>query len=186
MGQAILAGIILIALKLIWDIYKDKQTSNKASGKKAKQRGEVIDLSDAWIDMSELPYHKKETFLSGKELNLYQSLKDILPVERYSVFPRVRLADFLSVDQAAHNRQEYLTRIKERSADFLVCELPDLKPVLVITVDNQVEARKKQFSERFNRRATEASGLSLVIINALEPLSDEELKQKIQRAGIQI
>jgi len=114
--------------------------SNRPFPKHAKRRpgkGELIDLSNAFINLDNLPYRKRDYLLSGRDLALYKITYDCLKDSGYSVFPRIRMADVFNVAADADNRSEYLARIKERSVELLVCEGEELSPVLLIGSEGQ-------------------------------------------------
>ncbi|NLB89491.1 MAG: DUF2726 domain-containing protein [Syntrophomonadaceae bacterium] len=179
MGQLILAGLAIIALKLIWDVYQDYQNKNRNKTKK----GQVIDLSEAWIDMDNLPYQKKDSLLSRTELTLFHLLKDTIDPEKFVVLPKVRLEDIMSSSPNAHNAEEHLYRLKERSVDFLICSLPDLKPQLVVFSEG-TDSKKKQLSDRFNKKASEEAGIPIMSLNIASLPSPSELAQNLMKMGV--
>lgn len=179
MGQLILAGIAIVALKLIWDVYKDYQEKPNP-----KKKGQVIDLSEAWIDMNDLPYKKKGSLLSRADLALFIILKDVINSENYVVFPKVRLEDIIHSAPNVNNADEYLHRLKEKSADFLICSLPDLEPQVVIISENPSDNRIKQLGDTFNKRASEEAGLAVVTINTGNLPSHPELTLLLKRHGV--
>lgn len=181
MGQLILAALAILGLKLIWDVYKDYQDRYNAKTKK----GQVIDLSEAWIDMDNLPYQKKDSLLSRTELTLFHLLKEAINPEKYVVFPKVRLEDIMSSSPNAHNAQEHLYRLKERSVDFLICSLPDLKPQLAVFSEGTSDSKKKQLSDRFNKRASEEAGIPIMSLNVSSLPSASELAKDLMRMGIE-
>lgn len=181
MAQLILAGIALIGLKLIWDVYNDYQGKR---GEKTPKKGQVIDLSEAWIDMNNLPYKSKDSLLTRSDLAIFHLINAVIDVEKYVLLPKVRLEEILSSASNVNNAEEYLHRLKERSADFVICALPDLKPQLVIMSENTADSKKKQLSDRFNKRAFEEAGIPIISINASAPPSASDLSQELQKAGI--
>lgn len=184
MGQFILAVIALVFIKLLWDVYKEQ--TNKKDSRPSQKGGEVIDLSNAWIDLGDMPYNQRDYLLTGKELALYNLLQDSLPVENYVVLPRVRLADFMSVSPEARNRIEYANRIKERSADILICEANNLTPVVVVLFEAETESKKKQLADRFTRKVCEAVGLPCFSLKPAAPPSLSELKTALKKAGLHV
>lgn len=180
MGQLILAGLAIFALKLVWDVYKDYQ--GKSSDKSKK--GQVIDLSEAWVDMDNLPYQKKDSLLSRSELSLFHLLKEAIDSEKYVIFPKVRLEDIMSSSPTAHNAEEHLYRLKERSVDFLICSLPDLKPQLVVFSEGTSESRKKQLTDRFNKRASEEAGIPIMSLDTSSLPSANDLSMDLGKMGI--
>ncbi len=180
MGQLILAGIAIIALKLVWDVYKEYSGDAKTKPKK----GQVIDLSEAWIDMDNLPYQKKGSLLSRSELALFHLLIEVINPESFVVLPKVRLEDIISSTPNVHNAEEYLHRLKERSADFIICSLPDLEPQVVVICDNLIDSRIKQLGDKFNKKASEEAGLAVITINTADLPSHPELTLLLRGVGI--
>lgn len=180
MAQLILAGIALIALKLIWDVYNDYQAKREHNPKK----GQVIDLSEAWIDMNNLPYKSRDTLLSRPELALYHLLINTINLDNFALLPKVRLEDILLSSASVKNAEEYLHRLKDRSADFLVCSLPDLRPQLVIISESTTDSKKKQLSDRFNKKALEEAGILTMSINPASPPSTADLTMQLKQVGI--
>lgn len=180
MAQLILAGITLLALKLIWDVYKDYQIKPN----KKKEKGQVIDLSEAWIDMDNLPYRKKGALLSRADLALFILLNDVINHNNYVVLPKVRLEDIIHSAPNVQNAEEYLLRLKDKSADFLICNLPDLEPKLVIVSENPQDNRIKQLSDTFNKRASEEAGLTVISINNNNLPTHPELTLLLKKYGV--
>lgn len=182
MGQFILAIIAIVFIKLLWDVYKEQ--TNKNNHRSSQKGGEVIDLSNAWIDLDDMPYNQRDYLLAGKELALYKLLQDALLVEHYVILPRVRLADFINVSPEARNRVEYASRIKERSADILICDASNLTPAAVIIFET--ESKKQQLADQFTRKVCDAVGLPCLSLKSATPPSLSELKAALKKAGLHI
>lgn len=180
--QFIAAIIVFFILKLLWDMYNQP----KKTQKNRSRAGEVIDLSDAWIDLDNMPYQKREQLLKNGELSLYQLLNEILSDYNYQVYPKVRLADILILPSRADNRIQYLNRIQERNVDFLICKVPEFKPVLIVLVEGQAERKKKQLMNNFSKKAAEAAGLPCLqlSLNNLPPV--DSLAKNLRTLGLDI
>ena len=133
MAQLILAGIALIALKLIWDVF--------------------------------------------------HLIRDSINQEEYVILPKVRLEEIILSAPNVKNAEEYLHRLKERSADFLVCSLPSLKPQLVILGEGN-NTKKKQLTDKFNKRACEEAGLAVMSVNTSDLPSSSELTSRLKEMGV--
>ena len=184
MGQFILVVIALVFVKLLWDVYKEQ--TNKKDSRPSQKGGEVIDLSNAWIDLEDMPYNQRDYLLTGKELALYNLLQDAIKVDSYVILPRVRLADFISVSPDARNRVEYASRIKERSADVLICDASNLTPAAVVIFAAEAESKKKQLADRFTRKVCEAVDLPCLNLKPAAPPSLSELKMALQKVGLPV
>lgn len=184
MAQFILAIIAIVFAKLLWDVYKEH--INKKDSRPSQKGGEVIDLSNAWIDLDGMPYDQRDYLLTGKELALYKLLQDALPVENFVILPRVRLADFVNVSPEAKNRVEYLSRIKERSADILICDASNLTPVAVIVFGTETESKKKQLGDQFTCKVCNAIGLPCLSLKSSPLPSLSELTRALRKSGLHI
>ncbi len=187
--------IVAIVLgKLVWDILNDyrqkMQTTGPIPGQKRRRtgNGEVIDLSNVWINMDDLPYRRRDYLLSGRELALYKLFASVLQNSPYAAFPRVNLEDVVTVSIEADNRTEYFNRIKNRYVDILVCERDELRPVLIIIAEGQGEPRKKQqvLEDRFVRSAADAAGIKYLPINLNNLPDNEELLILLQNSALKI
>ena len=184
MAQLIAVIIATVLAKLLWDVYKEQ--TNKRNPRSSQKGGEIIDLSNAWIDLEDMPYNQRNYLLTGKELALYNLLLDTLATQAYVVLPRVRLADFISVSPEARNRVEYANRIKERSADILICEASNLTPAAVVLFETETEGKKKQLADRFIRKVCEAADLPCLSLKTSTPPSLSELKTALRKSGLNI
>lgn len=185
MAQFIIIVIASVLVKLLWDAYQE-QIQKKTNSRPSSKGGEVIDLSNAWIDLDEMPYSRREHLLPGRELAIFHLLQEVLPGESYVVLPRVRLADAIIVSPEASNRIEHINQAKERSIDLLVCAAQDLKPAIAITFETEIEGKKKQLADRFTRKALKAAGLPSLDLRPASPPSSNELAAMLRKSGLQI
>ncbi len=194
MLQFIMLIVAVILGKLLWDFLNDYRQKMQPTGpipgqkKRRPGNGEVIDLSSAWINMDNLPYLKRDNLLSGKDLVLYELLASILDNSSYTAFPRVNLEDLVTVASNAENRTEYFNRIRNRYVDILICEREGLKPFLTIIGESNREPRKKQqvLEDRFIRSAADAAGLKYLPLNLNNLPDDEELRNLLKDAGLNL
>lgn len=194
MLQFIMLIIAIVFGKLVWDILNDyrqkMQTAGPILGQKKRRggNGEVIDLSNVWINMDDLPYRKRNYLLSGRELALYKLFTTVLQNSPYVAFPRVNLEDVVTVSLEADNRTEYFNRIKNRYVDVLICEKDELQPVLIIIGEGQGEPRKKQqvLEDRFVRSAAEAAGIKYLPISLNKLPNEEHLITLLRNSGLDI
>lgn len=160
-----LAGaiILILAAKLMYDIIREQMQAGKQTKPKG---GEIIDLSDSWIDLNNLPYRRRDQLLNAREMMVYHAILDIIGTSPYIVLPKVRLADILQLSSEADNRQEHAQRVKEKSVDLLVCQTPDLSPVLALQVEPPSTDSKRKFrGDRFTRQALQAAGIPYLLVN---------------------
>jgi len=178
-----LLGLVLIAvvIKLIMDYFKPDSPKSKSSPK-----GDYIDISEKWINSDNMPYKKNDCLLDKYELAIFRLLGDLLQDTLYSVYPRVRLADLLSVPANTLNRQEYLFRIKERSLDMVIVETKQLKPVLVINLESPGNGQKAHLPDPFTESALKSAGLEVISINLYSPPGLEQLTARLRGLGLEL
>jgi hypothetical protein len=176
--QAIVFLLIIFAVWILWSEVKQHK-------EKTKKQGDVIDISEAWIDSSHLPYRLKNSLLSDAEITLYRSICRVLKGSRYTVFPKVRLAEILDLPARSDKRQEYLNRIKVRKVDFIICELPRLVTVLAVTVEVK-SSGKERVSDNFTAKAIKAAGLGHLVYNPKKLPNDSRLRADLAQAGLKL
>jgi hypothetical protein len=84
-----------------------------------------------------LPYRQKQYFFSKSELEFYKILNSHLDAHRYTVFTKVRLADFVEVLSASRGEYKWLNKIIKKHVDFLIWDLVESKIVLAIELDGK-------------------------------------------------
>lgn len=181
MGQLIVAFLVVIVLKLLFDNLKP--AFNKG---KSQQSSEFIDISEKWVNTDDMPYKINEYLLDNLELVVFKRLKDILENSRYSVYPHIRLADLLSVPAGAQNRKEYLFRISERSLDMVVFESAYLKPVLAVNLTSFPGGGRQQVIDQFTKKALHTAGLKAIDLDVNSPPSRDDLLNILHRSGLDI
>ncbi|HOQ10616.1 MAG TPA: DUF2726 domain-containing protein [Syntrophomonadaceae bacterium] len=173
MLQLVGAIIVLLAAKLMYDIIREQI---RVSKEKKPKGGEVIDLSQNWIDINNLPYRKRDQLLNAREMMVYHAVQEMIGNSPYVVLPKVRLADIIQLSADAANRQEHAQRVKERSVDLLVCQYPDLTPVLALQVEPpSADGKRKSRGDRFVRQSLQAAGIPAVMINPNQLPDSEEI-----------
>ncbi len=108
MLQLVGAIIVLLAAKLMYDIIREQI---RVSKEKKPKGGEVIDLSQNWIDINNLPYRKRDQLLNAREMMVYHAVQEMIGNSPYVVLPKVRLADIIQLSADAANRQEHAQRV---------------------------------------------------------------------------
>ncbi len=185
MAQLIGVVIILVIGKLIVDYVKDYKLPKKSTAKKGKS-GEVIDLSDAWINTSSLPYQLKDSALNNRESAVYYMVFELIHNSPYIVNMNTRMSDVLTLPAQTSNYQEYLRRIKERTFDLVIFEQQGLRPVLVINVGGQKDHKKQQIANQFRDNVLAAAGLRSITIDPYDNWDHELLIQKFRSAGLKL
>ncbi|NLV22704.1 MAG: DUF2726 domain-containing protein [Syntrophomonadaceae bacterium] len=181
MGQFIALIIILIIAKLIVDLVKEQLNRNQGGQK----NGEVIDISDSWVDTSSLPYQKKAQIMSPREIAFYHSLAEVLNDSDYVIAPHLHMSELITVTDNPR-QQEYLQRLKERNLDLTILEAVTFRPVLVINFAEEDIGRKQQLSNNFTSKAVKAANLPQLDINPGNPPIGQELLIALRRQGLTI
>ncbi len=115
-----------------------------------------LDNTDA-----ELPYTRHAFVLSKAERSFFMVLLKTVP-ETCFVFPKMRLADVLTVRKGTQNWQRHFNRISAKHVDFVVCDRQTFQPLLVIELDDSSHDRPdRQDRDVFVRDALEGAGLPL-------------------------
>lgn len=181
MVQFIALVIVFIISKLVIDAIKEQIKPKKNPGKS----GDVIDISDAWVDTSKLPYQCRARVLSAKEQVFYQLLADILTDQGYIICPHIQMSELITVT-ASPNYQEYTQRLKDRTLDMAVLDSNNFKPVLAIYMEEPDAHIKNQLSNNFTIKALQAAGLPLLKINLDSIPRKEDLVFTLRKHGLKV
>jgi hypothetical protein len=107
-------------------------------------------------------YSRKASLLTQPEGRLYRSL--LLAVEsEYQVMSKVRLWDFIWLENDPPERGKHLGRLSSRHVDFLLCEPLTLKPLLAIELDDYSHKKPEAIAaDRYKDELFVAAGLPLL------------------------
>lgn len=110
-----------------------------------------------------LPYKRKRYFFSRSEQQFLNILEQKLDHTKYSVFPKVRLGDFIEVDLPKGQRLPYWNKIKSKHVDFLIYDYQTAEAALAIELDGNSHNNKTiKKSDSFKDKLYPAVGLELV------------------------
>ena len=180
MGQFIAFILVLIIAKLVVDQAKNQLNRHKNNQK----NGEVIDISDSWVDTSSLPYQKKAQVMNPREIAFYHSLAEALN-DSYIIAPHLHMSELIALTDNSR-QQEYLQRLKERSLDLVILEANTFHPVLVINFIDDEAGRKQQLSNNFTAKAVKAADLPQLDINPAAPPAGLPLLTELRRQGLNL
>lgn len=108
-------------------------------------------------------YKKKIYFFSKNELNFYRELDQKATELNLILFSKVRLADIVEPIGKGSNWQSQFNRIRSKHVDFILCDLPSIKPVLVIELDdNSHNKPDRQERDTFVDRVLEQAGIPII------------------------
>jgi len=96
-------------------------------------RNDFVDQQEE--EKQHLPYIKKRFFFTRSEEEFFRVLKEELDPQRYAIFPKVRLGDFVEVRLPADERRPWWNRIKSRHIDFLIWDIEQKQIALAIELD---------------------------------------------------
>lgn len=88
------------------------------------------------------PYNAKKYFFSRSEQEFLRLLNEAIDRQKYTIFPKVRLADFIEVDGSREEYQGALNKIKSKHVDFLVWDIVNGKVALAIELDGKSHQNK--------------------------------------------
>lgn len=181
--QYIIGGLILLfVLKLAFDfIASQRRLAGKKNGK-----GQIIDISDKWINIDSLPYRRKDRLFTPAELLMYHELRDALAGSPYAVVAKIPLSEIVNVPGSTENRQEYIRRASEKCLDLVICEIPDFRPLVVVLLEEGSISRKQQLADIFTEKALSASGYAFMRINVNETPDLSKLLSSLKKLGVHL
>jgi len=124
-----------------------------------------------------LPYRQKQYFFSSSEQQFFKILNSHLDAHRYTIFTKVRLADFVEVLPAARSERTWFNKIKSKHVDFLIWDLVDGKIVLAIELDGKSHnGSATTKSDIFKDEMYETVGLQLERVRVGSSFEDEAVR----------
>ena len=94
-------------------------------------------------------YFRKANFMTEREKVFFWKLRSVCG-DNLVVFSQVRVSSLLNHKVRGQNFRAALSRINQKSVDFLLCDARDLRPLLAIELDDKTHNlpdRKKRDSE---------------------------------------
>lgn len=127
-----------------------------------------------------LPYlYKKRTyFFTKNELNFYRDLVKETADLNLVLFSKVRLADLIEPKEKGSTWQSQFNRIRSKHVDFVLCDLPSVKPMLVIELDDSSHDR----ADRQERDSFVDKALAQAEIPIIHTKSSNGIGEKIKSA----
>lgn len=146
----IIPSIIVIALAVIFLVFKALRSNES-----------VEEL---------LPYIAKPFLFSRSEHEFLRILHEQLDGNRFLIFPKVRLADFVEVKASKEEYQKWWNKIKSKHVDFLIWDIQNNEIKLAIELDGRShQSEKMRERDDFVNRMYAQIG---VIIKRVEVGSD--------------
>jgi very-short-patch-repair endonuclease len=108
------------------------------------------------------PYRAKRFFFTKSEQQFFRILNESLDSQRFTIFTKVRLADFVEVKTSKEEYQKWWNKIRSKHVDFLVWDTQNSKIVLAVEVDGKShESEKMIASDAFKDKMYTTIGISL-------------------------
>jgi very-short-patch-repair endonuclease len=115
----------------------------------------------------QLPYRRKDYLLSRTEREFYERLIVAVAGLQIAVFAKVRLEDLLWLPKGTANRQGHRNRVQSKHVDFVLCDRRDLRPVLVIELDDASHERQdRRTRDALVNEILSAAGLPILHVKA--------------------
>jgi len=113
-------------------------------------------------DEGPLPYQAKKYFFSHSEQEFLRILNESIDRQRYLIFPKVRLADFIEVTVKGKEYQGWWNKIRSKHVDFLIWDVQQNKIALAIELDGRSHGSEKmQERDEFVNRLYEQIHMKL-------------------------
>jgi hypothetical protein len=107
-------------------------------------------------------YSRKASILTQPEGRLYRSLL-LAVASEYQVMSKVRLWDFIWLENDPPERGKHLGRLSSRHVDFLLCEPLTLKPLLAVELDDYSHKKPEAIAaDQYKDELFAAAGLPLL------------------------
>ena len=130
----------------------------------------------------QLPYARKDYLFSRAERSFFGALQQVVGSELL-IFAKVRLGDLLYIKKGTENRQSFFNRIQSKHVDFVLCEPGEVRPALVIELDDSSHDKaSRQARDAFVDDALAAAGLPILRVRAKSGYNPDELAESIKHA----
>lgn len=127
-----------------------------------------------------LPYRAKLYLFSRSEHEFLRILNESIDRQRFLVFPKVRLADFIEVTAKGKDYQGCFNKIKSKHVDFLVWDVQNNEVALAIELDGKSHnSEKMQKRDGFVNKLYERVEIKLIRISVGSDFIEEIQKLKI-------
>ena len=108
------------------------------------------------------PYRSKKYFFSRSEQEFLKALSAAINHQKFIIFPKVRLADFIEVTVSGAEYQKWWNKIRSKHIDFLIWNIEQSKVVLAIELDGKSHESEKMIErDEFIEKLYETVGLKL-------------------------
>jgi very-short-patch-repair endonuclease len=126
------------------------------------------------------PFKKKDYFFSKGERVFYDVLMQAVDGQ-VAVFAMVRLWDLLDLPKGTEQRQSHQNRVQSKHVDFVLCDLKNLSPALVIELDDKSHGRARRVErDKLVDEIPGDAGLPILHVKAAPNYDPQALRQSIQ------
>ena len=109
-----------------------------------------------------LPYQAKKFFFTKSEQQFFRILNESIDPQRFTIFTKVRLADFVEVKIRKEESQKWWNKIRSKHVDFLVWDIVNSSIALAVEVDGRShESERMIISDAFKNELYETVGIPL-------------------------
>lgn len=109
-----------------------------------------------------LPYRSKRYFFSRSEQQFLSILHEKIDRNKYLIFPKVRLADFIEVTVKGKEYQGWWNKIRSKHVDSLVWDIAQNKITLAIELDGKSHnTEKMKIRDEFVEKLYKTVGVRL-------------------------
>ncbi len=123
----------------------------------------------------EFPYIRK-LLLSSYEYKFYKIIKPIADKYNLHILSKVRLIDFVGVKRGLKGNEAFgfISKIKQKHVDFLICNPDNLYPLAVIELDDSThQSLKSQENDKLKNQVLNSAGIKIYRITNI----DEDLEK---------
>jgi len=123
----------------------------------------VKKIKGAEAEEVKLPYRLIGYFFTRSEQMFFDILSEKIDKKYYTIFPKVRLADFVQVTASKEEYTPWWNKIRSKHIDFLIWDNVQRKIKLAIELDGKShESEKGQVRDAFVEKVYSSIGVELV------------------------
>jgi hypothetical protein len=122
----------------------------------------VAVFSSLFTGRRRMPYERRAEFLTPAEHVFFRVLEQAVAGNWY-IFPKVRIGDLLAVTEGAEDSRTWFARIGQKHVDFVLAGREEVRPLLVIELDDSSHQRKDRIErDAFVDEALATAGLPIL------------------------
>jgi very-short-patch-repair endonuclease len=134
------------------------------------------------VGKSQLPYERQQSLLTPAELAFFKVLQQAVGTG-IQIAPKVRLADLIAVRKGTEQFYTHFNKISAKHVDFVLCDLQDYAPLLVIELDDSSHrGESAQDRDDFKNQALGAAQVPILRFRASRSYQVAEVRQAVDQA----